>query len=86
MTDQPAAAHDPTAAAALLDAPLVRALDLAAAALADRVRRSLRIAGVRRRAAPAEVRAGLTEREVHVIELAGAGMTTAAIAAVPPSV
>jgi DNA-binding CsgD family transcriptional regulator len=73
--------HDATRAAALLDDPLERALTIGATAMANRVRRSLRNAGVRRRSDPAAVRAGLTEREVHVIELAGAGMKTAAIAA-----
>jgi DNA-binding NarL/FixJ family response regulator len=73
--------HDSAQAATLLDAPLERALALGAASWANRVRRSLRTAGVARRAGPAEVRAGLTEREVHVIEMAGAGMKTAAIAA-----
>jgi DNA-binding CsgD family transcriptional regulator len=72
---------DSPRAAVLLDGPLERALTLGAAAWANRVRRSLRNAGVRRRSGPAEVRGGLTLREAQVIEMVGAGMKTTAIAA-----
>lgn len=72
---------DPARAILSLEAAEARADELGASSLADRIRRSLRAAGVNRRAESAAGIAGLTAREVKVIDMVGAGMRTAAIAA-----
>jgi DNA-binding CsgD family transcriptional regulator len=51
------------------------------APLLGRVRRALRLVGVRRAAPRGRAEAGLTAREAEVLELASDGLTSAAIAA-----
>lgn len=72
---------DPERAVALLDAAALQAGEAGAVAMANRIRRSARSAGVSRRVDGAAGTAGLTEREADVLEMVGAGMRTAQIAA-----
>jgi DNA-binding CsgD family transcriptional regulator/energy-coupling factor transporter ATP-binding protein EcfA2 len=77
-------AEDPERAEGILATAEAQAVQLGAVAMGNRIRRSLRSVGSRRRSAghvrSARVIAGLTEREAEVLDLVGAGLSTPSIA------